>query len=111
MSMTKNYNIIFTFVDLTEFVVSFVTGDYTYEEGDSDAEVCLIGVGEISRMASATISSLDSGSARGRYFTIYIRFSMCRHNVYLFFVTIYAEIWHCYVSIISYGDLLILNMH
>jgi len=50
----------------SEFVVSFAEEDYSYEEGDSAARVCLVGEGEIAREATATVSSVPSGTAQGQ---------------------------------------------
>ena len=48
------------------FVISFAEEDYSYKEGDPDAQVCLIGEGEITTEAAATVSSVPSGTAQGQ---------------------------------------------
>ena len=47
------------------FRVSFTEKVYSYGEGDPDAEVCLVGVGEIAQQATATVSSTLEGTATG----------------------------------------------
>ena len=49
------------------FRVRFTEEDYSYEEGDPTARVCLLGVGEIAQPATATLLSLATGTATGMY--------------------------------------------
>ena len=49
----------------SDFVISFTEESFSYEEEDTDTEVCLEGVGEIARPATATVSSITSGTATG----------------------------------------------
>ena len=52
---------------IVEFVIQFTEEDYRFDEGDPDAEVCLQGTGEIAQPATATVSSIDIGTASGTY--------------------------------------------
>ena len=47
------------------FTIRFAEVEYSYEEGDTSAQVCLVGVGELAQQAMATIFSPLRGSATG----------------------------------------------
>ena len=48
------------------FVIEFTEEDYSFDEGESNAMVCLQGIGEIAQPATATVSSLNTGTASGK---------------------------------------------
>lgn len=49
----------------TEFIIDFVDVEYIYVEGAQNAEVCLIGDTDIARQATATVRSIEDGTATG----------------------------------------------
>ena len=52
-------------ISFTVFTIEFTESDYSFDEGDPNAEVCLQGSGEIAQPATATVSSLQTGTATG----------------------------------------------
>ena len=58
-----------------EFSVYFVKDVYSYEEGDSVAEVCLEGCGETAQPVTVEVSSYVEGTATGTYTecTLYVQ--------------------------------------
>ena len=51
-----------------EYLVEFTEEIYRYTERDFNAEVCLVGIGEIEALALANVSSVPIGTASGRMF-------------------------------------------
>ena len=69
------YTLSYTPLCFTVFTVEFTESDYSFDEGDPNAEVCLQGSGEIAQPATATVSSLQTGTATGH--TISLFTSVC----------------------------------
>ena len=62
-----------------EFSVYFVKDVYSYEEGDSGAEVCLEGSGETAQPVTVEVSSYVEGTATGTYIErTFIICAMCQ---------------------------------